>query len=161
MDAIVCFANLRPGSILTITIIFLVAVQESNRSKEQNDMPLIEPQPLQAPAKPHNITTNAYKTNNTARKPSETPQYQFNDNLTSIPNMPGASPEFTAWQNKQLDNFMKSLEVARRTILLKEKCTNCNLEIPDEDNCGMKDGKIYCSKCLNTPLVLLGLFKKK
>jgi hypothetical protein len=139
-----------------------VAVQESTRSTDQDDMPsLVEPQPIQTNVQIQNPKPTVYTTYNTARKPSETPQYQFNDNLMSIPNMPGASPEFTAWQNKQLDNFMKSLEVARRTILLREKCTNCNLEIPDEDNCGMKDGKIYCSKCLNTPLVLLGLFKKK
>jgi len=83
------------------------------------------------------------------------------ESLLDLPNMANMSPDLQVWQNKQLENFLKSLEVARRTILGQEKCAHCGVVIPKDDNCGMKDGRIYCSKCLNTPLVLLGIFKKK
>jgi hypothetical protein len=83
------------------------------------------------------------------------------ESLLDLPNMANMSPDLQVWQNKQLENFLKSLEVARRTILGQEKCAHCGAVIPKDDNCGMKDGRIYCSKCLNTPLVLLGIFKKK
>ena len=43
----------------------------------------------------------------------------------------------------------------------KQCCAYCNKQITVQEQSGMKDGHMYCAKCLNTPKVLMGLFKPK